>query len=102
MVTDYIIDYIDSGNIAFKVYAYPKFESKRKGSIDRSKQSAAAKIVSPKNQPPVKQSPKQAQAPAQPKAVQSVAPKQNTETVTVTTQQVEKSGGKGSSCCSIF
>lgn len=30
LVTDYIIDYMDSGSIAFKVYAYPKFTVKTK------------------------------------------------------------------------
>lgn len=38
LVTDYIIDYIDSGSIVFKVYAYPQFTIKAgKGVVDRSK-----------------------------------------------------------------
>lgn len=94
MVTDYIIDYIDSGNIAFKVYAYPKFETKNKGKVDRQKSVKAEKVVSPKQKAP-------AAAPKQPAAAAS----SNKESVVVTektTHKVEESGAKGSACCSIF
>jgi len=86
-VTDYIIDYIDSGSINFKVYGYPKLKAGT--GIDRSKPKNTAKVVSggsksPKAQP--KPSPKA-------KVVEKTTIK--TETNTVETS-------KGSSCCTIF
>lgn len=35
MVTDYILEYFDQGNIQFKIYAYPEFSANK--TIDRTK-----------------------------------------------------------------
>lgn len=84
-VTDYIIDYIDSGSINFKVYGYPKLKAGT--GIDRSKPKATAKVVTPRNN----------QTAA--KAKEVVVKKEETKHTT-TTNEVETS--KGSSCCTIF
>lgn len=90
-VTDYIIDYIDSGSINFKVYGYPKLKAGT--GIDRTKAKSTAKVISPRsnNQPQ--------------KAQVKLAPERKTATTTndettIKTNTVETS--KGSACCTIF
>jgi len=54
LVTDYIIDYITSGNIVFKTFAYPQFQvkdKKQQGKIDRSKPKQQAQVVVQNNTP---------------------------------------------------